>query len=99
VERAPIPVHGLTDRISHSGTGVFQDIPQRVRMVRYHSLIVANDLPQSLRMTAWNNNGLVMGLEHATRNIFGVQFHPESICSEFGEILMSNFIRIAKSNV
>jgi anthranilate synthase/aminodeoxychorismate synthase-like glutamine amidotransferase len=99
VERAVVPVHGLTDRISHYGTGLFQGVPQGARMVRYHSLIVADQLPQSLRKTAWNDMGLVMGLEHVKRQIFGVQFHPESICSEFGEVLMSNFLRIARANV
>jgi anthranilate synthase component II len=99
VRRAPIPVHGLTDRIVHNGTGLFQGIPQGARMVRYHSLIVADELPPELRKTAWNDKGLIMGLEHVNRRIFGVQFHPESICSEFGEILMHNFIRIAQSHV
>ncbi|HEX4582452.1 MAG TPA: aminodeoxychorismate/anthranilate synthase component II [Acidobacteriaceae bacterium] len=99
VVRAPIPVHGLTDRISHCGTGLFEGIPQGVRMVRYHSLIVADQLPGSLRKTAWNEAGLVMGLEHVDRAIFGVQFHPESICSEFGEVLMANFLRTARTYV
>ena len=99
VVRAPIPVHGLTDRISHSGTGLFEGIPQGARMVRYHSLIVADELPVSLRKTAWNEAGLVMGLEHVSRAIFGVQFHPESICSEFAELLIANFLRIARAYV
>jgi para-aminobenzoate synthetase len=58
VVRAPIPAHGLTDRICHSGTGLFEGIPQGARMVRYHSLVVADELPTSLRKTAWNEAGL-----------------------------------------
>jgi anthranilate synthase component 2 len=99
VERALLPVHGLTERINHDCTGIFEGIPQRVQMVRYHSLIVSNDLPETLRKTAWTDSGLVMGIQHISRKIFGVQFHPESICSEFGEILMNNFLRIADNDI
>ena len=99
VTRAPLPVHGLTERINHYGLGIFEGIPQGVRMVRYHSLIVSDVLPGTLRKTAWTESGLIMGLEHVSRKIFGVQFHPESICSEFGEVLMSNFLRIASNDI
>jgi len=99
VTRASVPVHGLTERINHDGSGIFEGIPQGVRMVRYHSLIVSDDLPGTLRKTAWTDNGLIMGLQHVSRKIYGVQFHPESICSEFGELLMSNFLRIADNDI
>jgi para-aminobenzoate synthetase len=99
VQRALLPVHGLTESINHDGSGIFAGIPQRVQMVRYHSLIVSNDLPACLRKTAWTDSGLVMGIQHASRKIFGVQFHPESICSEYGELLMSNFLRIANDDI
>jgi para-aminobenzoate synthetase component II len=99
VMRASLPVHGLTERINHDGSGIFEGIPQGVRMVRYHSLIVSDDLPGTLRRTAWTDSGLIMGLEHVSRKICGVQFHPESICSEFGELLMSNFLRIADNDI
>jgi para-aminobenzoate synthetase len=85
VKRALVPVHGLTEIINHDGSG--------------HSLIVENDLPPCLKMTAWTDSGLIMGLEHISRKIFGVQFHPESICSEFGAELMSNFIRNTKYDI
>jgi anthranilate/para-aminobenzoate synthase component II len=68
-------------------------------MVRYHSLIVSNDLPECSRKTAWTDSDLVMGIQHVSRKIFGVQFHPESICSEFGQLLMSNFFRIANDDI
>jgi anthranilate synthase component II len=99
VKRALVPVHGLTEIINHDGSGLFRDIPQRIKMVRYHSLIVENDLPPCLKRTAWTDSGLIMGLEHISRKIFGVQFHPESICSEFGAELMSNFIKDTKYDV
>lgn len=93
VDRAPEPVHGRIARVSHNGKDLFEGIPQRVKMVRYHSLIVDTDLPKSLCKTAWTDDGLIMGIRHRDRNIFGVQFHPESICSEFGDILMANFLK------
>jgi len=64
VQRALLPVHGLTERINHDGSGIFAGIPQRVQMVRYHSLIVSNDLPENLRKTAWTDSGLGDG--HST---------------------------------
>jgi para-aminobenzoate synthetase len=94
VDRAPQPVHGQVSEISHDGKGVFQDIPQRIRSVRYHSLIIDAELPDELQKTAWTDEGLIMGVRHRERNIFGVQFHPESICSEYGETMMANFLRM-----
>jgi para-aminobenzoate synthetase len=99
VIHAKIPVHGLSEPINHDGAALFRSIPQRVKMVRYHSLIVADNLPQSLAKTAWTDDGQVMGIRHKTRPIFGVQFHPESICSEFGETLMANFFGIVKHEI
>lgn len=97
VARAPSPVHGLLDYINHDGTGLFEGIPQRAEMVRYHSLIVEDDLPASLRKTAWTDTGLIMGIQHTELPIAGVQFHPESICSSHGDTLMSNFLNLVKA--
>jgi anthranilate synthase/aminodeoxychorismate synthase-like glutamine amidotransferase len=96
VDFAPRPVHGQVAVISHDGKGLFEGVPQRVRMVRYHSLVVAPELPDTLFRTAWTDDGLIMGLQHRERNIFGVQFHPESICSEFGGTLMANFLKVVR---
>jgi para-aminobenzoate synthetase len=96
VPRAPQPVHGQVSEISHDGKGVFLDIPQRIRAVRYHSLIVDTELPDELQETAWTDEGLIMGVRHRERNIFGVQFHPESICSEYGETIIANFLRVVR---
>lgn len=93
VGHAPEPVHGLTERIAHCGAGLFQGIPQGMEVVRYHSLAVAQPLPQALKLTAWTESGIVMGIEHHEKPIHGVQFHPESICSSFGDLLIHNFLK------
>jgi anthranilate synthase/aminodeoxychorismate synthase-like glutamine amidotransferase len=96
VAMAPQPVHGLTADIFHDGRYLFEGVPQRVKMVRYHSLLVTSPLPDTLQATAWTEDGLIMGLRHRSRKIFGVQFHPESICSQYGDVLMSNFLRLTR---
>jgi para-aminobenzoate synthetase component II len=96
INLAPRPVHGQVAEISHDGKGLFEGVPQRVKMVRYHSLMVDPDLPDMLFRTAWTDEGLIMGLQHRDRSIFGVQFHPESVCSEFGETLIANFLQVLK---
>jgi para-aminobenzoate synthetase len=96
VDLAPCPFHGRLSAISHDGKGLFEGIPQRVKMVRYHSLVVTPALPDTLYKTAWTDDGLIMGVQHRDRDVFGVQFHPESICSEFGDTLMGNFLKVVK---
>lgn len=96
VVRAPIPVHGKTDRIEHNGKGLFQGIPSPFTATRYHSLIVDRaSLPASLEATAWNSEGLIMALEHRELPIYGVQFHPESIASQYGHEMLGNFLSLA----
>ncbi|WP_137805714.1 aminodeoxychorismate synthase component I [Pseudomonas sp. G(2018)] len=94
VEHAPKPVHGYRSRISHSGTGLFEGIPHGFEVVRYHSL-VCTEVPSCLEVTARSDCGLIMGLAHHERAIWGVQFHPESIDSEFGLQIIHNFVRLA----
>ncbi|AZF42234.1 4-amino-4-deoxychorismate synthase, amidotransferase component, aminase component [Pseudomonas sp. R1-43-08] len=94
VGHAPEPVHGYRSRITHSGSGLFRDLPEQFNVVRYHSLMCTH-LPKELRCTAWTEEGVVMAIEHDSRPIWGVQFHPESIDSEYGHALLSNFIRMA----
>jgi anthranilate synthase component 2 len=95
VVRAPAPVHGKTCEVSHGGDGVFQGIGGPFRATRYHSLVVDRDaLPDSLAVTA-TSDGLVMGLAHRTLPVHGVQFHPESIASEHGRLIVGNFLAIA----
>jgi anthranilate synthase/aminodeoxychorismate synthase-like glutamine amidotransferase len=94
VDLSPYPAHGRLATISHNGMGLFEGIPPMIKVVRYHSLIVEAPLPEMLYRTAWTEDGLIMGLQHRDRNVFGVQFHPESICSEAGDTLMHNFLKL-----
>ena len=77
----------------HNGTGVFSGLPSPFAATRYHSLVVDRDsLPEALMVTAWLEDGTIMGLQHRDLPIHGVQFHPESIASEHGHKLLRNFL-------
>jgi anthranilate synthase component 2 len=93
VVRAKALMHGKTSPIHHTGKGVFAGLANPFTATRYHSLSVRRDtLPQSLEVTAWTDDGEVMGFQHTTRPVFGVQFHPESIATEGGHALLANFL-------
>ncbi|GIG59330.1 aminodeoxychorismate synthase, component I [Longispora fulva] len=93
VDRAPEPRHGRVSEVLHDGAGLFAGLPNPFEAVRYHSLAVT-DLPASLVATAHTRDGVLMGLRHRTRPQWGVQFHPESICTEHGHQLLANFTRL-----
>ena len=99
VVRAPVLMHGKLSKIVNKGQGVFKGLPKRFEVTRYHSLIVERvSLPDSLTVTAETaalEGGLIMGLQHRTHPVHGVQFHPESIASEHGHALLANFLQIA----
>jgi anthranilate synthase component 2 len=96
VVRAPVPVHGKLSEIRHAGQGVFRGINGPFRATRYHSLVVDRaTLPEALTVTAQTDDGLAMGLQHRTLPVHGVQFHPESIASEHGHLILKNFLDIA----
>ena len=100
VTRAGEIVHGKMGEIHHEGKGVFRGLPSPFQATRYHSLIVDRDsLPDCLEVTAWLENGMIMGLRHKERLIEGVQFHPESIASEHGHRMLANFLEAAKVKV
>jgi anthranilate synthase/aminodeoxychorismate synthase-like glutamine amidotransferase len=96
VVRASVPVHGQASVIQHCGSGLFDGLPSPMRVGRYHSLVAEpTSLVKPLRPTAWTTDGVVMALEHCTLPLFGVQFHPESILTEGGYELLTNFLVIA----
>ena len=98
IVRAPVPMHGKRSAIHPDGTSVFAGLPNPFAATRYHSLIVERaSLPAALRVTAWTEDGLVMGLAHRERPLHGVQFHPESIASEEGHALLRNFLALARA--
>jgi anthranilate synthase component 2 len=95
VVRAPEPVHGKLTPIHHDGQGLFEACDNPFLATRYHSLMVAEDgLPTCLEVTARSDDGVIQGLRHRHRPIYGVQFHPESIATENGKMLLANFIRL-----
>lgn len=90
-------VHGKTAQVRHAGKSVFAGLPDPLESTRYHSLVVDRDtLPDALEVTAWLEDGTIMGLQHREHPIHGVQFHPESIASDAGHELLQNFLRMAK---
>jgi para-aminobenzoate synthetase len=97
IEHAPEVMHGRLSEIHHDGRGLFAGIPQGFAAVRYHSLAVGG-VPAALRVTAWTPDEVVMGLEHESRPLWGVQFHPESISTEHGRTLLQNFRDLTRSH-
>jgi anthranilate synthase/aminodeoxychorismate synthase-like glutamine amidotransferase len=96
VVQAAVPVHGKTSAIRHGGAGVFAGLPEPFEATRYHSLVVAREgLPAVLEVTAWTDDGTIMGLRHRERPHFGVQFHPESYLSKEGRHLLARFLELA----
>ncbi|MFM7227906.1 MAG: anthranilate synthase component II [Betaproteobacteria bacterium] len=93
VIRAQQVMHGKTSPIKHTGVGVFKNLPSPYTIIRYHSLAIERDsLPDCLEVTAWTDDGEIMGVRHTQFPIEGVQFHPESILSEHGHALLKNFL-------
>ena len=96
VVRAKALMHGKTSQIHHDGKGLFAGMPNPFTATRYHSLAVERaTLPADLVVTAWSEDGEIMGLQHKTRPIYGVQVHPESIATEGGHQLLANFLDMA----
>jgi anthranilate synthase component 2 len=94
VIRAQQVMHGKTSPISHTGVGVFKDLPNPFTVIRYHSLAIErSSIPACLEITAWTEDGEIMGVRHKEYDIEGVQFHPESILSEHGHALLRNFVQ------
>ena len=96
VVRAPEPRHGKNSEVHHNGLGLFEGLRDPFTATRYHSLIAQREsLPHELEVTAWTDDGLVMGLAHRSRPHFGVQFHPEAYLTQGGKRLLANFLGLA----
>jgi anthranilate synthase/aminodeoxychorismate synthase-like glutamine amidotransferase len=94
IVRAPEPRHGRSSPIRHAGTALFRDLPNPLEAMRYHSLIVErNSLPACFEITAWTDDGLIMGLRHREFPLIGLQFHPESIGTPLGASLVRAFLK------
>jgi anthranilate synthase/aminodeoxychorismate synthase-like glutamine amidotransferase len=94
--RAAAPMHGRTSQVQHSAQGIFAGLPSPLVACRYHSLIVDRpSLPAELEVTAWTAGGTIMGLAHRRFPVIGVQFHPESILTDLGYSLLTNFLQLA----
>jgi len=86
-------MHGKSSLIHHNGGGLFKNIPEPFSAIRYHSLMVRRDnLPQCLEVTAWADDGTIMGLKHKSYPVEGIQFHPESFMTENGKDILRNFL-------
>ncbi|KXV76588.1 anthranilate synthase component II [Acetobacter cerevisiae] len=98
VVRAPTPMHGKISPVFHDGKDVFAGLPNPFNATRYHSLTLEpSSIPDSLDVTAWTEDGIIMGVCHKQHPISGVQFHPESIASEYGHDLLRNFLQEARA--
>ena len=97
VEKGARPMHGKVTRVHHNGTGLFAGLPREFNVTRYHSLVVRQDtLPEDYQVDCVAEDGAVMGLSHRTLPLFGVQFHPEAVLTEYGHELLENFCRMAE---
>ena len=100
VVRAKTLMHGKVSPVEHTASGVFANVPNRFSAARYHSLAVErSSLPECLEVTAWTDDGEIMGLRHRTLPVEGVQFHPESIATEHGHALLRNFLLMSEGRV
>jgi anthranilate synthase/aminodeoxychorismate synthase-like glutamine amidotransferase len=98
VIRADAPRHGKSSMIEHDGRDLFANVTSPFQAGRYHSLIAERDsLPEELQVTAWTSDGVVMGLRHAARPLFGVQFHPESVLTPSGQSILRNFLGFCRA--
>ena len=98
IVRAPTPMHGKVCRISHNARGLFRGLNGPFRATRYHSLVIARDsAPAALEISAESDDGLIMAVAHRSLPVYGVQFHPESIESEHGRIVLGNFLELARA--
>jgi anthranilate synthase/aminodeoxychorismate synthase-like glutamine amidotransferase len=95
VVRALHPKHGKSDKVHHDGTGIFSNLPNPLKVARYHSLIVENgSLPQEVKVTAATTENEIMAIQHQSYPMVGVQFHPESVLTEYGHAMLQTFLQM-----
>ena len=94
IVKAPTVVHGKVSTINHTGKGIFRQVPDKFSAARYHSLVIKKaSAPKELEITAWTDDNIIMGVKHINSPTFGVQFHPESIATQYGKIILENFVK------
>ena len=97
VKKGQKPMHGKISAVENNGRGLFAGLPAMYQVTRYHSLVVEREsLPETLRIDAWTEDGVIMAISHRTKPVYGVQFHPEALLTEYGHELMGNFVRICE---
>ena len=97
VEKGIFPIHGKISEISNNGLRLFAGLPTKFNVTRYHSLVVNKDtISNNYSIDATTADGVVMGISHKTLPLYGVQFHPEAVCTEYGHALLNNFCKIAE---
>lgn len=97
VQKGKRPMHGKVTSISTDGTGLFLNLPRTFQVTRYHSLVVSEEgFPEELQVNAWSEDGAIMAVSHRKMPIYGVQFHPEAVLTEYGHELLANFTRICR---
>lgn len=92
VERGAYPAHGVISTLNHNTKGIFESLPQNFRVARYHSLIVRIP-PKDFKIDAWSEDGVIQAIHHTGLKLWGIQFHPESLMSEYGHKLLNNFLK------
>ncbi len=99
IQQAPVIMHGKSSEIHHKNKGVFAGLPNPFSAIRYHSLMVGRDkLPDCLEVTAWTDDGTIMGLRHRQNPVEGVQFHPESFMTQCGKDILRNFLKLRRTS-
>jgi anthranilate synthase/aminodeoxychorismate synthase-like glutamine amidotransferase len=99
VVRAIRPMHGKISAIDHDASGLLTGVPSPVNVTRYHSLVLEpSSLPAELTVTAWTDDGEVMAVRHAEHPVWGVQFHPEAVCTRYGHAMLANFLALGRGN-
>jgi anthranilate synthase component II len=97
--KAPTVMHGKSSQIHHNNSGLFAGLPNPFYAIRYHSLVVNRDtLPDCLEVTAWTDDGTIMGMRHRKYNVEGIQFHPESFMTQGGKEILRNFLKSRRAN-